>query len=92
MGNDYQDNRKKLGAMLKSEPSQTPIQEVRPVEPVTKAKAKSNKEASKPDEEYINFWAPAELVQWVKIHSVTSKKSIKQVCIEALEAYRQTIK
>ncbi|GAB3225771.1 hypothetical protein [Spirosoma arcticum] len=88
MGNNYQDNRKKLGAMLKTEIPKTPIQEVRPVEqpPVVSEKVKAESIIKK-GEAHINFWVPEELMEQLKIHAIRSRKTIKQVGIEALEAY-----
>lgn len=77
MASNYQDNRKKLAERLKTEPAKVPVQEVRPVEPTRQAK----KEA------HVNFWIPEELMEQVKLYAVKSKKSIKQIGIEAFENY-----
>ena len=88
MSNDYQNNRKRLGAMLKTETPKTPIQEVRPVEqpPVVEEKIKVEG-INQRGEAHVNFWIPEELMEQLKIHAVKSRKTIKQVGIEALEAY-----
>jgi len=81
MSKDYQDNRKKLGAMLKSETPKTPIQEVRPVpspEPVADAGHRSS---------HLNFWVEDQLMQRLKVYAAKSRKTIKQIGKEALEAY-----
>lgn len=83
MAKEYKDTMKQLGEKLKSEPPKVPIQEVRPVEPVAspayKVKTKKGEEA------HFNFWADRSLMQRVKIHSAQTGKSIKDICIEALE-------
>lgn len=76
MKNEYQDNRKKLAEMIKTEPNKTPIQQVSPVT------LKENK-----SESHINFWIPSDLMEELKLRAVKSKKSIKQIGIEAFEAY-----
>lgn len=76
MKSEYQDNRKKLAEMIRSEPTKTPIQQVRPVI------AKEDK-----SESHINFWIPSELMDQLKLQAIKSKKSIKQIGIEAFQAY-----
>jgi hypothetical protein len=87
MSKEYKNNRSRLAERLKSEPVQTPIQEVRPIadQPVpSKATAKVKRAES---ETHINFWADEELGERLRIHAVKSKKTIKQICVEALEKY-----
>jgi hypothetical protein len=74
MSNDYKENRNKLADLVKSTPARMPIQEVRPVE-VIKPKV---------EESHVNFWAPSSIMDEVKILSIRTKKSIKQLAIEAL--------
>lgn len=76
MKSEYQDNRKKLAEMIRSEPTKTPIQQVKPV-------------ISKEDksESHINFWIPSDLMEQLKLRAVKNKKSIKQIGIEAFEEY-----
>lgn len=38
-------------------------------------------------ESHINFWVPDVLMEKIKIHSAKTKKSVKQIGIEALKAY-----
>lgn len=86
MSKEYNSNRQRLTDKLKSEPVQTPIQEVRPVEkPV--AKKPNTKRTGDIDETHVNFWGPSGLVLRLKHYSVQSGKSIKQIIVEALEAY-----
>ncbi len=83
MSKQYKDSLKGLGERLKSEQPKTPIQEVRPVEaPKTPATA-----SKKSDEVHFNFWAERALMQRVKIHAAKTGKSLKEICIEALESY-----
>lgn len=82
--NDYNANRKRLAAQLIAEPPKTPIQEVRPVEPVSTTKADDT--TAKKDM-HLNFWVDEQLMQRLKIHAVTNRKTIKQIGIQALEDY-----
>ncbi|GAB3719665.1 hypothetical protein GCM10027592_63260 [Spirosoma flavus] len=81
MAKEYKNSLKELSNKLKSEPIKTPIQEVRPVE----EKPKDPKPAK--SEYHLNIWMPDSLGNRLKIHAVNSKKSIKQLTIEALEQY-----
>ena len=82
MSKEYNSNRQRLADKLKNEPIQTPIQEVRPIEtPV--AKRPNTKQADGTDEIHVNFWGLLRL----KHYSVQSRKSIKQIILEALEAW-----
>lgn len=80
MKSDYNEKRGKFAEMLKSKPVAVPVQEVRPVE------VKPEKEP----EAHVNFWIPEPLMERIKLHAVKSKKSIKQIGIEAFEAYLNT--
>lgn len=73
---DYDENRSKLAGMIMNKPSAVPIQQVKPV---------SSKEDK--DESHLNFWIPTELFNELKIHAIRTGSSIKQVGIDALEAY-----
>lgn len=83
MKKDYNSNRQLLSERLKTETPKTPIQEVRPVEATSPPK----ETPIKVEEAHVNFWAPSDLIKRVKMHSVTSGKSLKQISIEALEQY-----
>ena len=41
-------------------------------------------------ESHINFWVPNDLMETVKIHAAKTKKSLKQIGIEALKAYMES--
>lgn len=86
MSQEYKDNRKLLGAMIKSDPPKTPIQEVRPVEQPVERKP-NTKRVGEADETHVNFWGPTPLVLRLKHYSVQSGKSIKQIIVEALDAH-----
>lgn len=73
MNKDYQDNRKKLAEMVKTELPKTHIQEVRPIE----------KKKEKEEESHVNFWIPSSIMEEIKIISVKNKKTIKQIAFEA---------
>lgn len=80
---DYNANKSKLSQLIREQPStQPPIQEVRPVRAET-----SSKPIAVKSEAHLNFWVSDELMTRIKMHSVTSKKSVRQIGIEALEAY-----
>lgn len=87
MSSQYKDNRSKLSTMLKSEPVKTPIQEVRPVQPLP---ATAGLPAVR-EELHINFWIPQELMKRLKVYAATSGKTIKEVGIKALENYLDNI-
>ncbi|ADB42940.1 hypothetical protein [Spirosoma linguale] len=89
MAKEYKQTLKGLSEKLKSEPIKTPIQEVRPVEPEAPAKPQVEvvNQASTKKEAHMNFWVPEGLMERLKIHSAINKKTIKQIGIEALEAY-----
>lgn len=74
---EYEEGRKKLAGLLKTEPIKTPIQEVRPIVEDRKSEPQA----------HLNFWVPDELMTRLKVHSAKTKKSIKQIGIEAIEAY-----
>lgn len=76
MKSEYQDNRKRLAEMIKTEPTKTPIQQVTPV--IVKEEK---------TESHVNFWIPSDLMEQLKLRAVKSKKSIKQIGIEAFESY-----
>ncbi|WP_138485048.1 hypothetical protein [Dyadobacter bucti] len=76
MGKDYDENRSRLAGMIKSKPSTAPIQQVKPI--VSKEEK---------DESHLNFWIPTELFNELKMHAIRTGSSIKQVGIDALEAY-----
>ena len=82
--NEYSNKLKQLGNRIKTEEPKLPIQEVRPVgaEPT-----KTELSSSPKKEAHVNFWVPEELMEKLKIQSAISKKSIKQIGIEALEDY-----
>jgi hypothetical protein len=75
----YTDNRGKLGELLKTPATATPIQEVRPVESV--------EPLPKENLRHINFWVSEQLMERIKIHSARSKKSIRQLGQEAFEQF-----
>ncbi|MCK8496031.1 hypothetical protein M0L20_29465 [Spirosoma sp. RP8] len=88
MSKQYKDSLKGLGERLKSEPPKTPIQEVRPVESQpAPAPVKTTTQGQKKKESHVNFWMPEELMERLKIYSAKSKKSIKQLGIEAIEEF-----
>lgn len=76
MSKDYDENRSKLAGMIKSKPSTVPIQQVKPI---------ARKEER--DVSHLNFWIPTELFNELKMHAIRTGSSIKQVGIDALEAY-----
>lgn len=84
---DYKKTMSELGAKLKDEPVKTPIQEVRPVEPARTAPAKTEINETPKKEAHVNFWVPDELMERLKIHAAKSRKTIKQIGVEALEQY-----
>lgn len=73
MNSDYQDNRSKLADRVKNAPMRIPMQEVRPLE----------EKKPKIEEVHVNFWAPVDIMDEVKILSIRNKKTIKQLAIEA---------
>jgi hypothetical protein len=87
MAKEYKDTMKQLGDKLRSEPPKVPIQEVRPVESIAGAVPTQKTKPTKSEEAHFNFWADKSLMQRVKIHSAKTEKSIKEICIEALEQY-----
>lgn len=82
---DYKKTMSELGAKLLTEKPQTPIQEVRPVSGAAPGKVNKAKQ-----ETHVNFWVPDELMERVKIRAAKSRKSIKQIGVEALEQYLST--
>jgi NRPS condensation-like uncharacterized protein len=77
MKKDHQENKKKLADMIQNQPAKLPIQEVKPVQ--------QSKEQKK--EAHMNFWIEEEIMERLKIHSIKSKKTIKQIAKEALSEY-----
>jgi hypothetical protein len=73
MKQNYQDNRSKLADKIKNTSTKVPIQEVRLVE------EKKVKDA----EIHVNFWASSQVIDEIKIISIKSKKTIKQLGTEA---------
>jgi hypothetical protein len=73
------DNRNALASMLKEEPAQTPIQEVRPVQ--------AQKPAVEEEEKLNGIFLPVNLMQQMRLHKAMSKKSYKEICTEALTMY-----
>lgn len=84
MSKQYKETMKGLGDRLKKEEVKIPIQEVRPV--ADPAQASTTKPAT-PKEAHVNFWVPDKLMERIKIHAAVSRKSIKEIGIEALEMY-----
>lgn len=84
---DYKLALNQLGDKLASEPVSLPIQEVRPVEPASAGAAPTEKINTAKKDSHINFWVPEELMERLKIHAARSKKTIKQIGIEALEQF-----
>ncbi|GGH55835.1 hypothetical protein GCM10007423_63810 [Dyadobacter endophyticus] len=76
MNKEYDENRSRLAGMIKNKPSTAPIQQVKPIVP------KEEKDVS-----HLNFWIPTELFNELKMHAIRTGSSIKQVGIDALEAY-----
>ncbi|GAB4042053.1 hypothetical protein [Spirosoma jeollabukense] len=88
MAKEYKNTMKALSDKLNSEPIKTPIQEVRPVESAAAPSAPQPETVNTPRKEtHVNFWVPEELMERLKIHAAKSKKTIKEIGNEALEAY-----
>ncbi len=85
MAKDYKGVMKGLSDKLKNEPSKTPIQEVRPVDPT--GSERPGVAAPVKDEVHINFWIPEELMVKLKVRAAESRKTIKQLGIEAIEEF-----
>lgn len=70
-----------MGDLIKQLPSTvTPIQEVRPVEPVAKKEAEDLARLS-------SMWIPADLARRLKVHAAETGQTIREISIEALELY-----
>ena len=73
--------RPKMGDLIKQLPNTvTPIQEVRPVETVSKKEAEDLTRFSA-------MWIPADLNKKLKVHAAETGQTIREISIEAFEAY-----
>lgn len=73
--------RPSMGDLIKNMPvDATPIQEVRPVEPVSKKEAEDLTRFSA-------MWIPADLNKKLKVHAAETGKTIREISIDAFEAY-----
>lgn len=78
MSNNYKEKIGGLANKLKSEQPKTPIQEVKPV--VVKEEAKT-------ETAQLNVWIPKELVKRMKSYGIENELSLKDIAIQAIEAY-----
>jgi flavoprotein len=77
MKTTYQENKKKLAEKMLNEPAKTPMQEVKPVQPLKE----------KASEVHVNFWLEEALMEQVKMYSLKNKMTIKQVAKEAFKVF-----
>lgn len=74
-------DRPSMGDLIKQLPANTtPIQEVRPVEPEPKKEAEDLARLSA-------MWIPADLLKRLKVHAAETGTTIREINIDALNAY-----